>query len=231
MWLAVASGTGADETAAAYAGGTWTGQAAATLYNSAGTSATGVTLTTSFARYTMSGVFPATATQVGFNFAYTPVGTAGASDYVEITGVQLEVAPQGGVVATPFEWRPASLERMLCQHYYYRITEPAATVKQLSGQANTTQIATLLVNFPTPMRAAATTSVSATTATVGSYTLTASAGTGTSSLSTLVVTTSSTTTEGMNLTATLAAAGLTAGNITYLLGGAGTGTIAASAEL
>lgn len=231
LTVTVGTGTGADESAANFAAGSWTAYAGVTLYSSAGVSATGVTLTTSFQRFTLSGVVPAAATQVGFNFAMTPVGTAGASDYFEVTGVQLEVMPQGGVSATPFEWRPAPIERMLCQHYFYRLNEGGVAVKQLMGQANTTQIASLLVKFPVPMRTVTTTSLATTTATVGSQTLTAAAGTATSSLSSLVVTASSATTESMNLTGTLAAAGMTAGHATYLIGGGSTGSISADAEL
>lgn len=231
LGVAVATGTGSDESASAYAAGSWTGQAAVQLYNSAGAQASSVAITSSFARYTMSGVIPTAATQIGFNFAYTPVGTAGASDYVEITGVQLEVMPQGGQTATPFEWRPASFERMLCQHYYYRATEGGTATKPWLGQANTTQIASILVPFPVPMRTITTVGLSTTTATVGSQSLTAAAGTVTSTLSSLVVTSGSATDRNMTLTATLAAAGLTAGHTTYLIGGGGTGTIAADAEL
>jgi len=56
------------------------------------------------------------ATQVGVLITYTPVGTAGAADYFDITGIQLEK----GNIATPFEFRPYAAELELCQRYYYR---------------------------------------------------------------------------------------------------------------
>ena len=74
-----------------------------------------VTLTTSWQRFTISGNVSATATQVGVQFSYTPIGTAGAADHFEITGVQLEE----GLIATPFEQRPVGLELSLCQRYFY----------------------------------------------------------------------------------------------------------------
>lgn len=229
--VAVGTGTGSDETAANFASGSWTGYSTVQLTNSAGVNTTAVSLTTAFARYVMAGVVPTSATQVGFNVGYTPVGTAGASDYIEITGVQLEVMPQGGVTPTPFEWRPAPLERALCQAYYYRVEEPSANSKILMGQANTTTVATLNVPFPVTMRTPPSTSSSFTTAQVGSFTLTAPAGTATSSLSGFAVTANSPTVNGMNLTATLNAASFTAGQVTYLIGGGGSGSISASAEL
>ena len=76
-----------------------------------------VTLTTTWQKFTISsGIVPLTANQVAVAFYYTPVGTAGAADYFEITGVQLEQ----GSVATPFEQRPIGTELALCQRYYFR---------------------------------------------------------------------------------------------------------------
>ena len=48
-------------------------------------------------------------------FRHTPVGTAGANDYYEIAGVQLEI----GSVATPFEHRTFQEEELRCQRYFW----------------------------------------------------------------------------------------------------------------
>jgi len=72
------------------------------------------TLTTSWQLFTVTGVVPATANQVAVAFTYTPTGTAGAADYFEITGVQLEQNYQ----PTPFEQRPIGVELALCQRYF-----------------------------------------------------------------------------------------------------------------
>jgi len=78
-----------------------------------------VTLTTSFQKFTFTFSVPSTTTQICPQFVYTPVGTAGANDYYDITGVQLEIAPQ----ATPFSRAGGSIgaELALCQRYYQRI--------------------------------------------------------------------------------------------------------------
>jgi hypothetical protein len=52
--------------------------------------------------------------QIGLDIQYTPVGTAGANDYFDITGIQLEL----GSVPTSFEVRPFSVELQMCQRYY-----------------------------------------------------------------------------------------------------------------
>ena len=71
-------------------------------------------ITTTWTRYTKTAILSSSATEVGLFFGYNPTGTAGANDYVEITGVQLEQNYQ----PTPFEQRPIGVELMLCQRYY-----------------------------------------------------------------------------------------------------------------
>ena len=72
------------------------------------------TLTTTGAQYTASVAVPSNAQSMAIQFYYTPTGTAGAADYIEITGVQLEK----GVTATSFDYRPYGTEFALCQRYY-----------------------------------------------------------------------------------------------------------------
>jgi hypothetical protein len=75
---------------------------------------TTATLTTSWQRFTYYGVMPATSSQLLVQFAFNSVGTAGANDYADITGVQLEQNYQ----PTPFEQRPIGIELQLCMRYY-----------------------------------------------------------------------------------------------------------------
>ena len=90
---------------------------------SANAISTTATLTTSWQRFQYSATLPTTATEVALDFAYTPVGTAGAADNFEITGVQLEI----GSVATQFGRAGGSYggELSLCQRYYFRSTSDA----------------------------------------------------------------------------------------------------------
>jgi hypothetical protein len=116
----------------------------------------GVTLTTSWQRFTISGNVNAAATQVGVQFSYTPVGTAGAADHFEITGVQLEE----GLIATPFEQRPVGLELSLCQRYFVRLNDPAGSgtgTGSTTGGCSRTNFA-----LPVQMRAIPTVSMSGT---------------------------------------------------------------------
>jgi len=90
------------------------------------TSATSVvstvaTLTTSYQRFTYFATMPATSSQLLVQFDFAGVGTAGADDYFEITGVQLEQNYQ----PTPFEQRPYGVELALCQRYFQRLLNGA----------------------------------------------------------------------------------------------------------
>jgi hypothetical protein len=77
---------------------------------------TTATLTTSWQRFTYSVLIPSGVNQVQPVFFYTPVGTAGAADNFDVTGVQLEQNYQ----PTPFEQRPIGVELALCQRYYWK---------------------------------------------------------------------------------------------------------------
>ena len=84
------------------------------------------TLTTTWQKFTQTITVPTTATQLGTAFGFTPTGTAGANDYFEITGVQLEL----GSVATPFSRAGGTLsgELMACQRYFETSYDTGATI-------------------------------------------------------------------------------------------------------
>ena len=107
------------------------------------------TLTTSWQYVTRTVIVPTTATAARILFNYVPSGTAGAADYFEITGVQLEQNLQ----PTPFEQRPIGVELALCQRYYYRAGGNANADLYISGYqpASTNIVATYF--HPVTMRA------------------------------------------------------------------------------
>lgn len=81
---------------------------------------TAKTLTSSWQRFSVTGTLATSATEITIKFSYTPTGTAGAADYFEVTGVQLEL----GSVATAWNYAGGTLQGELaaCQRYYWRTT-------------------------------------------------------------------------------------------------------------
>ena len=114
---------------------------------------TSFNLTTSWQKFTYTVTIPSTSTQVGVEFQAFPTGTAGANDYVDFAGCQLEIAPQ----ATPFSRAGGSIggELALCQRYYLQVISDAnnagATLSPL-GAANTTSSFYVPFLLPVTMR-------------------------------------------------------------------------------
>jgi hypothetical protein len=76
------------------------------------------TLTTTWQRFTYTATLASSITQIATGFEFAPVGTAGAADYFEVTGAQLEL----GSVATTFSRAQGTIQGELaaCQRYYWR---------------------------------------------------------------------------------------------------------------
>jgi hypothetical protein len=136
------SGTGTDQTQV----GGFTGSATV----GSGTAA----LTTTWQRFTVTGTPGSTTTQMGLYFYCDPTGTAGANDYFEITGVQLEQ----GSVATAFKRSNGAGgtiqgELSACMRYYWRNTsgETLAAMSASMPAGSTTEVDHPVV-FPVPMR-------------------------------------------------------------------------------
>ena len=123
-------------------------------------------LTTTWQRFSVTGTVATTATELAIAFNFTPTGTAGAADYFEVTGVQLEI----GSVATPFARAGGSIggELALCQRYYQQPT----TGVYWNGQAISGVNFYVMVYFPVAMRAAPT--VITTSIAAGNFPATAS---------------------------------------------------------
>ena len=110
------TGTGTNDTAANMVAGSWAGSAKSLNATQA--------INPDPQRYQFTFVVPATATQLGVLIGYTPVGTAGATDYVELNGLQLEIGGHAG----PFEFRDVQVELEICQRYAWLVNEPASGV-------------------------------------------------------------------------------------------------------
>jgi len=103
-------------------------------YTGGANSVSGVaTLTTTWQRFTYSGTIPTTTTEMCVTFQNTPTGTAGAADFYEITGVQIEV----GSVATPFKTYAGTIQGELaaCSRYYQKSYGLAATAGAVNDNA------------------------------------------------------------------------------------------------
>jgi len=81
------------------------------------------TLTTSWQRFTYTATISSTMSSLSILLLQTPVGTAGANDWFEVTGLQLEL----GSTATPFEYRHVGIELELCRRYYHRLNGNGST--------------------------------------------------------------------------------------------------------
>lgn len=140
MYIKLQSGTGTDQTIT----GGYTGQIEEL--------STTLTLTGTATRFSVDvGVINSLATQVGVDFGFTPVGTAGAADYLEITNIQLEL----GSIATPFEREDIGTTLAKCLRYGF--AENTGGYAPISvGQAVSTTRAQVFINLPVQMRAAPT---------------------------------------------------------------------------
>jgi hypothetical protein len=104
MNVSLYTGTGTDQNA--FAGYTGSAQPINTTS----------TLTTTWQRFQHTIILGSTVTEFMPYFGFSPVGTAGANDYFEVTGVQVEV----GSVATQFSRAGATIQGELaaCQRYF-----------------------------------------------------------------------------------------------------------------
>ncbi len=129
----VFTGTGVDEVMSV-ASGFATG--------SASTAPTAQALSTTATRIRWpSFTLASNATEVGLAFVWTPTGTAGAADYVEITNIKFEVS----AVGTRFFNPPLEEEFAVCRRFYQKSFDLATTPAQSlgNGTGEETFIATI----------------------------------------------------------------------------------------
>jgi hypothetical protein len=179
------------------------------------------TLTTTWQRFSYTGTILGTATQLGLYFNYTPVGTAGANDWFEITGIQLE----NGSTATTFSRAGGTIQGELaaCQRYYQRFDAATAEPLSANGGSLTTTISQVEVVFPVQLRTAPSSLDSSNVEILNYGNNTAYSG------GTLAINLS--TRSAMQLRYTHGSAVFTAGNVVHFRSSAGTGFLGWSAEL
>jgi hypothetical protein len=125
---------------------------------------------TTWTKYSVYAPIPTTipatttpVTSVSVSICWTPaVTTAVATDYIELNFMQLQpmpaasgvnAIPNGIVSPTAFERRPAALEALLQQYYWYFNYENQSLATAVASCENTaTTAANCLVPFPVPMR-------------------------------------------------------------------------------
>jgi hypothetical protein len=215
----LASGTGTNQSAANLVAGTWTGYASLTLAPQQGSATPAANiaqpLTATWTRYAFTATVPAGCTQLGVLFNATPVGTAGAADFVQIMGVQLEIGAQ----VTPFEHRDIELELAIAQRYFFNIPEPASGVIVGAGMVAGTNAEIIFIPLPVQMRAAPTVTVSA-----GAFKFNIAG------VATAVAGFAAGTTHTPNYISVVGTTTATAGQGTLLQGGGGAGFVQASAD-
>lgn len=110
------------------------------------------TLTTTWQRFTCTGTMGATATQLAVGVDMGAVGTAGATDYIEVTGFQIEV----GSVATPFKTYAATIQGELAadERYYERLLATSTAGVYAVGFASSATACDFFVKFSTDKRVA-----------------------------------------------------------------------------
>jgi hypothetical protein len=138
--------------------GTGTDQNLLQSYTGIASTASGAsTLTTTWQRFSYTGSIPTTSTELALYFTWAPTGTAGAADYADLTGVQIDV----GSVALPFRTNAGTIQGELaaCQRYYYR-ESGSTTLMGAPVIASSTTLADFIWQYPVTMRIAPTVSSS-----------------------------------------------------------------------
>ena len=145
----VYTGTGTDQGAASLNTAAWTGFAAPISST--------FTPTTTRTRYTFTGTIGSGINELAINLTWSGSGTAGTNDYVDITGVQLEV----GTLATPFERQIYSTQLAMCQRYYQQYASANGLIVRGLPQTGTSGSVYFWIPSAVVMRAAPTMSVGA----------------------------------------------------------------------
>jgi hypothetical protein len=138
--------------------GTGTDQNVYSGFTGSVTTSGSVTLTTSWQRFAISYTFPSTMTEFALQFTQTPpAGTAGANDWFEITGVQIDLGTYTASTAPSFRRSGGTIQGELaaCQRYY-----SVATGGYYFGAGSCATTTDVIFGFPLPVTMRTTPSVS-----------------------------------------------------------------------
>jgi hypothetical protein len=111
-----------------------------------------VTLTTTWQRFTVTGTLSSSMTELGLKFFINTTGTAGANDWFEVTGVQVDV----GSVALPFRTYAATIQGELAACRRYLPAFDGANFMEYFGYAYGTNTSVYGIPFDVPARVAPT---------------------------------------------------------------------------
>jgi hypothetical protein len=141
LYAQLISGTGTDQNVTGFTGYTQVISSPATL-------------TTTWQRFAFTGTVGSTATQLGINFNFQGAGTAGAADYFEVTGVQIDLGTYTASTAPSFRRSQGTIQGELaaCMRYCEKLDYQASVVIT-TGQAYSTTQAWSFVNWTTQKRA------------------------------------------------------------------------------
>lgn len=113
-----------------------------------------ISLTTTWQRFIVTGTIPATATEMAPYFFFDFAGTAGATDFFEITGFQIDLGTYTASSAPSFRRSGGTIQGELaaCQRYYWRgggikLNVPFSMIATMSAT-----LARAVVPFPVAMR-------------------------------------------------------------------------------
>jgi hypothetical protein len=115
-------------------------------------------LTTTWQRFVVTGTIPATATEMSPYLFFDFSGTAGAADYFEVTGFQIDLGTYTASTAPAFRRSGGTIQGELaaCQRYYYRTSGTAAYYAMAQGVSDDTTSAKALFQWPVTLRIAST---------------------------------------------------------------------------
>jgi len=177
------------------------------------------TLTTDWQRFQYTVTLASTAKQMQFLAFCTPTGTAGAADYYDITGLQVEL----GSIATPFSRSQGTIQGELaaCQRYFERMQTGSVDAPVGMGVAYLSNAALVYVQWQVPKRVIPSISFAGTWELIGGNTII--------TLTSPVVSGNATSVFGMQMSGT--ATGMTQGNAQLLRAGTDAPYIDISGEL